>query len=97
MEKLISVAIVNWNGEKYLYKCIKSLLDQKYKNIEVIIIDNDSTDNSVKIIEDNFKNDEWSSDIINFDDNIPINDDYDKEFISKQRYSFTENKGYKFK
>ena len=31
--------------------------------------------------EDNFKNDEWSSDIINFDDNIPINDDYDKEFI----------------
>ena len=43
--------------------------------------------------EDNFKNDEWSSDIINFDDNIPINDDYDKEFISKQRYSFTENKG----
>ena len=47
--------------------------------------------------EDNFKNDEWSSDIINFDDNIPINDDYDKELISKQRYSFTENKGYKFK
>ena len=57
MEKLISVAIVNWNGEKYLYKCIKSLLEQNYKNIEVIIIDNDSTDSSVKIIEDNFKND----------------------------------------
>ena len=55
MEKLVSVAIVNWNGEKYLYKCIKSLLEQNYKNIEVIIIDNDSTDNSVKIIEDNFK------------------------------------------
>lgn len=57
MEKLVSIAIVNWNGEKYLYKCIKSLLEQNYKNIEVIIIDNDSTDNSVKIIEDNFKND----------------------------------------
>ncbi len=57
MKELVSVAIVNWNGEKYLYKCIKSLLNQKYKNIEVIIIDNDSTDNSVKIIEDNFKND----------------------------------------
>ena len=57
MEKLVSVAIVNWNGEKYLYKCIKSLLEQNYKNIEVIIIDNDSTDNSVKIIEDNFKED----------------------------------------
>ena len=48
MEKLVSVVIVNWNGEKYLYKCIKSLLEQNYKNIEVIIIDNDSTDNSVR-------------------------------------------------
>lgn len=55
MEKLVSVAIVNWNGEKYLYKCIDSLLNQNYKNIEIIIIDNDSTDSSVKIIEDNFK------------------------------------------
>ena len=36
MKELVSVAIVNWNGEKYLYKCIKSLLNQKYKNIEVI-------------------------------------------------------------
>ena len=51
MEKLVSVAIVNWNGEKYLYKCIDSLLNQNYKNIEIIIIDNDSTDSSVKIIE----------------------------------------------
>ena len=57
MKKLVSIAIIYWNGEKYLYKCIKSLLDQNYKNIEVIIIDNDSSDNSVKIIEDNFKND----------------------------------------
>ena len=55
MNKLVSVAIVNWNGEKYLYKCIKSLLEQNYKNIEIIIIDNDSTDNSINIIEENFK------------------------------------------
>lgn len=54
MNKLVSVAIVNWNGEKYLYKCIESLLKQNYKNIEIIIIDNDSTDNSIKIIQDNF-------------------------------------------
>ena len=32
-----------------------ALLNQNYKNIEIIIIDNDSTDSSVKIIEDNFK------------------------------------------
>lgn len=57
MEKLVSIAIVNWNGEKYLYKCIKSLLNQNYKNIEIIIIDNDSSDKSIKIIEENFIND----------------------------------------
>ncbi|WP_300857390.1 glycosyltransferase [uncultured Clostridium sp.] len=33
---------------------MKSLLNQNYKNIETIVIDNDSTDNSVKIIEENF-------------------------------------------
>lgn len=57
MDKLVSIAIVNWNGEKYLYKCIESLLNQNYKDIEIIVIDNDSTDNSVKIIEENFEND----------------------------------------
>lgn len=54
MNKKVSVVIVNWNGEKYLYKCIKSLLEVDYENIEVIIIDNGSSDNSVKIIEENF-------------------------------------------
>ena len=49
MEKLVSVAIVNWNGEKYLYKCIKSLLEQNYKNIEVIIIDNDKKSCYIKL------------------------------------------------
>ncbi|WP_455537900.1 hypothetical protein [Terrisporobacter sp.] len=38
--------------------------------------------------EDNFQRDEWNNDLINFDDNIPINDDYDKEYISKKRYSY---------
>lgn len=55
MEKLISAVIVNWNGEKYLYKCINSLLKQDYGNIEIIVIDNDSTDNSVNIINKNFE------------------------------------------
>ena len=54
MKKLISAVIVNWNGEKYLYKCINSLLEQDYDNTEIIIIDNDSTDRSVEIIKEHF-------------------------------------------
>lgn len=56
MTKLVSVVIVNWNGEKYLDKCIKSIFNQKYSEIEVILIDNGSTDNSIKIVEEGFGN-----------------------------------------
>lgn len=49
MEK-VSVIIVNWNGEKWLKRCLNSLFSQTYKNIEIIVIDNASTDDSVKII-----------------------------------------------
>lgn len=52
MDKLVSVVIVNWNGEKFLRKCINSFLQQTYSNIEIIVIDNDSTDNSVSIIKE---------------------------------------------
>lgn len=50
MGKLISV-IVNCNdGEKYLKKCISSILSQTYKNFEIIFFDNFSLDNSKNII-----------------------------------------------
>jgi glycosyltransferase involved in cell wall biosynthesis len=50
MSALISVIIPVYNGEKTLVKCISSVLNQTYKNYEVIIIDNNSTDNTKKII-----------------------------------------------
>ena len=50
-------AIVNFhNGESYIKNCIQSILDQDYTNLEVILWDNNSNDNSVKIIE-KFKDD----------------------------------------
>lgn len=53
MEKdLISVIIPVYNNEKYFSKCITSVLNQTYKNIEIIIINDCSTDNSEKIILD---------------------------------------------
>ncbi len=47
---LISVLITNYNKSKFLYKSLKSLTLQDYKNFEVIIFDDASTDKSVKII-----------------------------------------------
>lgn len=51
MQSLISVIVNYHNGEKYLERCIKSIISQEYKNFEIIVWDNASTDNSKKIIE----------------------------------------------
>ena len=45
-----SVVITNYNHEKFIMKSIKSVLNQSFKNFELIIIDNYSSDNSKKII-----------------------------------------------
>lgn len=54
MNKLISVIIVNWNGEKWLSKCLSSISKQDYKQFEIIFVDNGSTDNSVSYVKKNF-------------------------------------------
>jgi len=46
----ISVVTVVFNGEKYMEEAIKTVLEQTYKDIEFIIIDGKSTDNTLKII-----------------------------------------------
>tara|TARA_B100000586_G_scaffold231402_1_gene180442 strand:+ start:151 stop:396 length:246 start_codon:yes stop_codon:yes gene_type:complete len=48
--KKISVLMTVYNTEKYLNDAIKSVLKQTYKNFELIIVDDKSTDNSRKII-----------------------------------------------
>ena len=50
MYPLISVIVNCHNGVKYLKTCIKSILSQKYKNLEIIFFDNCSTDNSKELI-----------------------------------------------
>ncbi|MBU3172986.1 glycosyltransferase [Clostridium estertheticum] len=49
MEYLISVIVPMYNVEKYIKECIESILSQSYKNIELIIVDDGSTDNSYNI------------------------------------------------
>ena len=47
---LVSIIVPVYNTEKYLPRCLNSLIAQTYKNIEIICINDGSTDNSQKIL-----------------------------------------------
>ena len=49
MNELISVIVPVYNVENYLEKCLYSLLNQTYSNIQIVLIDDGSTDKSGKI------------------------------------------------
>ena len=58
MEKdLISVIIPVYNIEIYIKRCVNSIINQTYKNLEIILVDDGSTDNSGKICDDYEKKD----------------------------------------
>ena len=44
---IFSIVITCYNGIKYIDRCLTSILEQTYKNFEVIFIDDGSVDNSV--------------------------------------------------
>lgn len=48
----ISIIIPVYNVELYIAKCLDTLINQVYKNLEIIIINDGSTDNSLKIVEE---------------------------------------------
>lgn len=48
--ELISIILPVYNASKYLDECIKSILDQSYKNYEAIFVDDGSKDNSLEIL-----------------------------------------------
>lgn len=49
MDELISVIINVYNGEKYVGKCLESIINQTYKNLEIIIVNDGSTDKTLDI------------------------------------------------
>lgn len=49
---LISIIVPVYNVEDYIEECLESLVKQTYKNLEIILIDDGSTDNSGEICDD---------------------------------------------
>jgi hypothetical protein len=53
MEK-VSVAVINYNGEQYLQECLSSIQASDYPIEEIILVDNNSQDDSLKFVRENF-------------------------------------------
>ena len=50
MKSLVSVNLLTWNGEKYIKKCLDSVLRQTYNNTEINVLDNGSKDKTIVLI-----------------------------------------------
>ena len=56
MSDLISIIVPVYNVEKYLDRCIQSIVEQTYRNLEIILVDDGSPDNCPAICDELSKN-----------------------------------------
>ena len=68
---LISVIIPVYNTEKYLNQCLDSIINQTYKKIEIICVNDGSSDNSLKILKE-YENKYSNIKIINLEQNCGV-------------------------
>ena len=54
--KKISIVILNWNGSGFLKRFLPSVVDSSKENVEIIVADNGSTDDSREVIQNTFPN-----------------------------------------
>lgn len=80
MNALVSIIVAMYNVEEYIEKCISSIINQSYKNLEIIIINDESTDKSLEIVE-NFTLQDTRIKIIN----------QSNQGISRVRYNGLQN------
>ena len=51
---LVSITVLNWNGEQHIHRCLEHVVAQTYEAIEVIVVDNGSTDGSLERIKEKY-------------------------------------------
>jgi len=49
-EPIASVLIANYNNSKYIDQCLESVINQNYKKIEIVVVDDNSSDNSLEVL-----------------------------------------------
>ena len=52
MDELITVIINVYNGEKFIKKCLENIINQTYKNLEILVVNDGSTDNTLSICQE---------------------------------------------
>lgn len=55
-DPLVTVIVLNWNGRDFLKDCLESLKKVEYEKLNILVVDNGSTDESVKYIESTYPN-----------------------------------------
>src|ERR1700744_740420 len=51
LKDLVSVPVVTYNSGRFIKRCLESILEQKYPNMEVVVVDNASIDGTIDILE----------------------------------------------
>lgn len=91
---LVSIIIPCYNVEKYIYRCLESVVDQTYKNLEIILVDDGSTDNTPSMC-DNWANRDDRIIVIHKDNDGVANARNDALNIAKGDYiSFVDSDDY---
>ena len=83
MKPFFSIIIPTYNSEKFIKKCIDSIYENHFKNLEIIVVDNNSRDKTLKIV----KNSKLKKKIKVFKNN------YNKERAYSRNFGFLKSKG----
>ncbi len=71
-EKLVSVIVPTYNGEKFIAQTLESIVNQDYGNLEIILINDASTDNTLKNAEKILKSSKRVFKIFNHEKNLGV-------------------------
>jgi alpha-1,3-rhamnosyltransferase len=69
---LVTVGIASFNNARYVLETLKSVVSQSYKNIEIVVVDDCSSDNSFELIEEFLRPNEFPSKLIRHEKNMGV-------------------------